>query len=106
MGPLEVWLLASVATLNWRMALRYYTVGHARDVSSLLHMEGELSRITSAFIEHLGATHIDGAYDKVLYWTHDNRFPLRLLRPYRGVELELAQQFMEWLRQYYPEWAA
>jgi dihydrodipicolinate synthase/N-acetylneuraminate lyase len=102
----ECGLLASIATLNWRMALRYFAVGHDRDVSSLLRMEGELSHIASAFIEQLGATHIDGAYDKVLYWTHDDRFPLRLLPPYNSVELELARQFRAWLRQYYSEWAA
>jgi hypothetical protein len=31
-----------------------------------------------------GRSAIDGAYDKVLWWLHDARFPLRLLPPYYG----------------------
>ena len=102
----ECGLLASVATLNWRMAQRYFAVGQHRDLASLLHIEGELSRIAAAFIEQLGGAHIDGAYDKVLYWMHDDRFPLRLLPPYAGVAPHLAKQFKDWLRECYPEWAA
>jgi dihydrodipicolinate synthase/N-acetylneuraminate lyase len=102
----ECGLLASVATLNWRMALRYFETGRERSTQALFRMEAQLSRIATGFIEHFGETHIDGAYDKVLYWMHDTRFPLRLLPPYNGFERELAEEFRNWLRQCYPEWAA
>lgn len=102
----ECGLLASLATLNWQRALRYFEAGSTRRMTELLPLEGELSHIGSALTEFLGVGHIDAAYDKVLYWLHDERFPLRLLRPYSSIELERATQFRDWLRRSYPEWAA
>ena len=104
----ECGLLASIATLNWRLALRYFEVGHARDVNELLRMEAELSRIGAEFAECVGggATHIDGAYDKALYRLHEPSFPLRLLPPYAGADPKNLDRFREWLREHYPRWAA
>jgi dihydrodipicolinate synthase/N-acetylneuraminate lyase len=103
----ECGLLASVATLNWRLGLRYFQLGHTRSVDELLRMEADLSRVGTAFVECVGggATHIDGAYDKALYRLHDPRFPLGLLAPYQGVDPTNVDRFGEWLRAHYPQWA-
>lgn len=69
-------------------------------------MEGEVSRIASALVEHLGATHIDGAYDKVLYWLHDDRFPLRLLPPHAGGRTEGSESLTGLVAGTYPDWVA
>ena len=52
-----------------------------------------------------GVTRIDGAYDKVLWWLHDPRFPLRLLPPYQAAEPSAAEAFLRYLRQELPHWA-
>jgi dihydrodipicolinate synthase/N-acetylneuraminate lyase len=103
----ECGLLASVATLNWRLGLRYFQMGHARNVDELLRMEADLSSIGTAFVECVGGgtTHIDGAFDKALYRLHDPRFPLGLLAPYAGVDPTNVDRFGEWLREHYPQWA-
>jgi dihydrodipicolinate synthase/N-acetylneuraminate lyase len=103
----ECGLLASVATLNWRMALRYFETGRKREADTLFRMEGELSQIGSAFIECVGGgtTHIDGAFDKALYRLHEPRFPLRLLPPYAGAHDANVDGFRVWLCEHYPQWA-
>jgi dihydrodipicolinate synthase/N-acetylneuraminate lyase len=102
----ECGLLASVATLNWRLGLRYFQMGNRRNVDELLRMEADLSRIGAAFVECVsgGAIHIDGAFDKALYRLHEPRFPLALLAPYEGVEPTNVDRFGEWLRERYPQW--
>jgi dihydrodipicolinate synthase/N-acetylneuraminate lyase len=104
----ECGLLASIATLNWRLGLRYFELGHARDVDELLRMEAELSHISAAFADCAGGgtSHIDGAYDKALYRLHEPRFPLRLLPPYAGTDETNVERFKDWLREHYPRWAA
>jgi hypothetical protein len=76
-------------------------------VNVLMRLEGELSRIAAIFAEYVsgGRLRIDGAYDKVLYQLHDERFPLRLLPPYAGAETAAADRFAAWLRAEYPDWA-
>jgi dihydrodipicolinate synthase/N-acetylneuraminate lyase len=103
----ECGLLASIATLNWRLGLRYFQVGRTRHVDELLRMEAELSRIGAAFAECVGGgtTHIDGAFDKALYRLHASRFPLRLLQPYVGADPTNVERFRHWLREHYPHWA-
>jgi dihydrodipicolinate synthase/N-acetylneuraminate lyase len=101
----ECGLLASISTVSWRMTLRYFEAGQHRDIEGLMRMEGDVSEIAAALLQHIGPGHIDGAYDKVLYWLHADRFPLRLLPPYTGAEVEQAKQFRDWLRRYYPDWA-
>ena len=103
----ECGLLASIATLNWRLGLRDFEVGRAREVDELLRMEAELSTIAAAFLECVGGgtPYIDGAFDKALYRLHDARFPLRLMPPYAGVDPTNVERFREWLREHYAQWA-
>jgi hypothetical protein len=48
---------------------------------------------------------IDGAYDKVLWRLHDQRFPLRLLPPYQGADESAALEFLSFLQTDFPHWA-
>ncbi|MBV9602928.1 MAG: hypothetical protein JOZ87_39600, partial [Chloroflexi bacterium] len=44
--------------------------------------------------------------DKVLWWLHDPRFPLRLLPPYQGADQAAAAAFAGFVREHYPQWVA
>ena len=83
---------------------RYFDAGCARDVDILVQLEGELSRIGQQFAATVGggAALIDGAFDKVLWRLHDNRFPLRLLPPYEGAHPAAADAFFGFLQTHYP----
>jgi dihydrodipicolinate synthase/N-acetylneuraminate lyase len=100
-------LLISLASTNLALGQRYFDAGGARDVDTLVELEGELSQIGQAFAAIVGggAVRIDGAFDKVLWRLHDPRFPLRLLPPYGGAEPSVADQFLDFLQQRYPRWA-
>jgi hypothetical protein len=97
-----------VATLNLAMGQRYFDAGMRRDVSTLLAMQAELFQLGRTFQEAVsgGHTRIDGAYDKVLWWMHDRRFPLRLLPPYQGANPVWAATFADYVRDHYPGWIA
>jgi dihydrodipicolinate synthase/N-acetylneuraminate lyase len=101
-------LLISVGTLNLAQGLRYFEAGQRRELDVLLRMEGELGRLGERFIERVseGRTLIDGAYDKVLWWLHDRRFPLRLLPPYAGATEAGAEAFAAFVAEAYPAWVA
>jgi hypothetical protein len=103
----EPGLLISLATLNLEMGKRYFAAGQARDVATLIQLDGELHTIGQHFLSMVseGRAPIDGAYDKVLWWLHDQRFPLRLLPPYAGANKAAAQRFLAYLRECYPNWA-
>jgi dihydrodipicolinate synthase/N-acetylneuraminate lyase len=103
----ECGLLMSVASVNLDMARRYFDAGCARDMQSLVRMEGELDALSSELVRLVsgGVTRIDGAFDKVLWWLHDRRFPLRLLPPYDGATHTSAEAFAAFVSQRYPEWA-
>ncbi len=103
----ECGLLISLATMNLAMGQRYFDAGRARDVDTLVHLAGELSQIGQQFAATVGggAALIDGAFDKVLWRLHDNRFPLRLLPPYEGAHPAAADAFFGFLQTHYPHWA-
>jgi dihydrodipicolinate synthase/N-acetylneuraminate lyase len=104
----ECGLLISLGTLNLIMGQRYFAAGQQHDLSALLRMETELTRLGEKFHECVsgGRTLIDGAYDKVLWWLHDNRFPLRMLPPYQGATPAGAGAFAKFVRDNYPAWVA
>jgi dihydrodipicolinate synthase/N-acetylneuraminate lyase len=103
----ECGLLISLASTNHDMGRRYFDAGRARDVETLLQLEGEVHEISKEFHACVGGgiSRIDGAYDKVLWRLHDPRFPLRLLPPYMGADTAAADRFLELLRNKYPSWA-
>jgi dihydrodipicolinate synthase/N-acetylneuraminate lyase len=104
----ECGLLISLGTLNLGQGLRYFEAGRRGDVRTLLRMEADLTRLGEKFIEAIsgGRTPIDAAFDKVLWWLHDERFPLRLLPPYQGANPVAASAFAAFVRENYPEWVA
>jgi dihydrodipicolinate synthase/N-acetylneuraminate lyase len=103
----EPGLLMSIASLNLDRAQQFFDAGCTRDVATLVRLDEDLHRISAEFAAVVGggATRIDGAYDKVLWWFHDRRFPLRLLPPYAGASEDSAQKFGQFLRENYPDWA-
>ncbi len=104
----ECGLLISLGTLNLRQGQRYFEAGQRGDLRTLLGMEADLTRLGEQFIDSVssGRTAIDAAYDKVLWWLHDHRFPLRLLPPYQGANPVAAAAFAEYVRENYPVWVA
>jgi dihydrodipicolinate synthase/N-acetylneuraminate lyase len=102
----ECGLLISLATLNLQRGQDYFTAGQRGDAKTLMHMEAELSRLGQALRECLGGGLIDGAFDKVLWWLHDQRFPLRLLPPYQGASVDAAARFAAFVGENYPDWMA
>jgi dihydrodipicolinate synthase/N-acetylneuraminate lyase len=104
----ECGLLISLATLNLQQGQRYFQAGQRGDLQTLLHMEADLTRLGEKFLQGVsgGRSPIDAAYDKVLWWLHDQRFPLRLLPPYEGVRPAAAAAFAAWVRENYPAWVA
>jgi dihydrodipicolinate synthase/N-acetylneuraminate lyase len=103
----EPGLLISLALTNFSRAKRFFAAGQARDVASLFRMDAELHAIGQQFLATIseGRAPIDGAYDKVLWWLHDQRFPLRMLPPYQGASEGAARAFLSFLREHYPGWA-
>lgn len=103
----ECGLLISVASMNLQMGQRYFEAGRQRDMETLTRLERELSEITRAFTECVGGgvTHIDGAYDKVLWQLHDPDFPVRLLPPYNGADPAAADTFLKFVKHRFPQWA-
>jgi dihydrodipicolinate synthase/N-acetylneuraminate lyase len=103
----EPGMLISLATTNLLQGKQYFAAGQARDVGTLMRLEGELHAIGQEFLATVseGRTLIDGAFDKVLWWLHDRRFPLRMLPPYQGATEAAAQKFASFLLQHYPHWA-
>lgn len=103
----EPGLLISLATTNLAQGKRYFAAGQARDLDTLLRMDAELHDISQAFQTTVseGRALIDGAYDKVLWWLHDRRFPLGLLPPYVGASISAAERFASFLEEHYPDWA-
>jgi dihydrodipicolinate synthase/N-acetylneuraminate lyase len=101
-------LLISLGTLNLARGLRYFDAGQRGDLPTLLRMEADLTRLGDKLIDTVGGgrTRIDAAYDKVLWWLHDQRFPLRLLPPYQGANPAAAAAFAAFVRETYPEWVA
>ncbi|MCA1646879.1 MAG: dihydrodipicolinate synthase family protein [Chloroflexi bacterium] len=103
----ECGLLISLAATNLAMGRRYFEAGRARDVHTLVNMEGELSQIGQKFATIVGGAvvRIDGAFDKVLWRLHDPRFPLRLFPPYEGADPSAADEFLAFLQDEHPRWA-
>jgi dihydrodipicolinate synthase/N-acetylneuraminate lyase len=101
----ECGFLVSLGSTNFNRTHAYFRAGRERDVETLVRMEGEVHAISREFARTVGPGHMDGAYDKVLWWLHDRRFPLRLLPPYAGASEAAADAFLGFLREQYPEWA-
>ena len=82
-------LLASLSTVHPERAHEFVATGDERRAELM----GELETVAGT-LAGLGRHrfHIDGAFDKLLYRTHDPVFPLRLLPPYASAtEADFAQ---------------
>jgi dihydrodipicolinate synthase/N-acetylneuraminate lyase len=75
----DVGLLISIATAHYARAQEFVAgddAARGQAVAELRAMVGSLKEISA------GRSHIDGAFDKMLYRLTDPTFPLRLLPPY------------------------
>jgi dihydrodipicolinate synthase/N-acetylneuraminate lyase len=101
----EVGLLISLAATNWKGAHAFFEAGQRRDASTLVAQHQELIGILQILLEGGRPAHMDGAFDKMLWKLHDERFPLRLLPPYEGASDQGFTRFRTALRERYPHWA-
>jgi dihydrodipicolinate synthase/N-acetylneuraminate lyase len=101
----ECGLLASLVTLNWTACQAFFDAGSRGEWKKLLALQAEITGLTQALIACAGSeARIDGAYDKMLWRMHDDRFPLRLLPPYAGVSEEAFQKFAGIVARQYRRW--
>jgi dihydrodipicolinate synthase/N-acetylneuraminate lyase len=98
-------LLASYAPLNLDVARQFFEAGQRRDTRTLFELHGELAGLNRELAQCVaGGAHMDGAFDKLLWRVHDERFPLRLLPPYASSTEEDFHRFVAVLREKYPRW--
>lgn len=101
----ECGLLASASTLNHRRCRELFDAARNGDAAKLTAFDEELRAVTQELLAAVGAgPHMDGAFDKLLWRLHDDRFPLRLLPPYLGADESAVGQFIEGVRTRAPRW--
>lgn len=101
----ECGLLISLAATNWKSAYAFFEAGRKRDVAALTEQHRELIGVLQILLAAGGGqAHMDGAFDKMLWRLHDDRFPLRLLPPYDGASEEGFEQFRTALKERFPRW--
>lgn len=102
---LEAGFLISIASIHWKTAKQFYQAGVERQAAQLTAYTAELEKIHSALIRIVGSQgHIDGVYDKLFSKIADRRFPLRLLPPYNYAKDESFMEFVNCIREQYPNW--
>lgn len=102
----ECGLLISLAAMNWKAAHRFFEAGRRQEAAPLLATQREMMSIGRELAGIVGAqAHMDGAYDKLLWKLHDERFPLRLLPPYEAADESCFERLSAALREKYPNWA-
>lgn len=101
----EVGLLISLAATNWKGAHDFFAAGQRQDAPALVARHQELVGILQMLLEGGRPAHMDGAFDKLLWKLHDERFPLRLLPPYESATDAGFARFQTALRERYPHWA-
>lgn len=102
----ECGLLVSLASANLCAGREFYEAGRRGDAETLLALQAELGELREALHALVGdGAHMDGAFDKLFCRLHDERFPLRLLPPYVGVEEGVFERFHELLRTRFRRWA-
>ncbi|GAA2374191.1 hypothetical protein Cme02nite_03230 [Catellatospora methionotrophica] len=103
-GHPEAGLLLSMSSINPALAGELFAAGAGGDLDTVEQLSAELGGITAALVEALGGGRIDGAYDKCFNRVHDERFPLRLLAPYRGATEAEYAAFAAAVTERYPHW--
>jgi len=101
----ECGLLASVAPLNSATCRMFFEAGRVGNRPLLLELQKEIAHLTEHLLALAGASAlIDGAFDKMLWKMHDDRFPLRLLPPYSGASEEGFRKFAALVQSRFPRW--
>jgi dihydrodipicolinate synthase/N-acetylneuraminate lyase len=98
-------LLASGSTLNHARCRDLFDAGRRRDHEALTRFGEELTAVSAELRTAVGpGPHMDGAFDKLLWRMHDDRFPLRLLPPYQCAPDDAPRRFREGLQRAAPMW--
>jgi dihydrodipicolinate synthase/N-acetylneuraminate lyase len=98
-------LLASTSTLQHGGCRALIEAVERRDTLELTRIGAELTLVGRELRSAVGpGPHMDGAFDKLLWRMHDDRFPLRLLPPYQGAPDDAVQKFREGLARSVPQW--
>ena len=102
---LDVGLLISVASINWKAAKLFYNSCVGKKVSEINKCILQLKDIHKNLFEIVGRQgHIDGVYDKMFSKIADNNFPLRLQPPYTYADDSSFLKFEEYIKNSYPQW--
>ena len=97
--------LVSYASLNWRLANRYFAAAVAGDRAAVAVMRKQQDGVLAILREATGnVAHMDGAFDLLFVKHHLPEFPLRLLPPYAAVNEAGFARFIEGVRRAHPEW--
>jgi hypothetical protein len=84
----ECSLLCSFGLLCPKTTWQFFEAGRKKDLPTLWAVHKELNEFAAAVFAPVENECIDGAYDKTLARLADERFPNRLLPPYRGLTEE------------------
>jgi dihydrodipicolinate synthase/N-acetylneuraminate lyase len=101
-GPCS--LLAAIETVSHPFARKFFYAAQQKDFNQLFSMNRRLRALTSNLLSlYQNGAHIDGAFDKIYHKLVDQRFPLRLLPPYRGADDEIFTSFKRCIAEFFPE---
>ena len=97
--------LVSYASLSWTLTKRYFEAVVTGDRATVARLREQQEGVIRIMREATGKmAHMDGAFDLMFVKRHLPEFPLRLLPPYARVSDEAFEQFIDGVRQAYPEW--
>ena len=95
--------LVSVAATDLKLANRYFKAGLNHDYEKLILIERELGLIRGHLIKTVGASAMDGAYDKVCVKMELPEFPLRLRPPYEFISDAEFAKYRDYIRRNFPD---
>jgi len=100
----ECGLLVSLGVSRLSRVWEIFHAAKNKDFPRMLQFYGEVMGMTDGLFSMVGTDLIDGAYDKMFIRTVDPSFPLRLLPPYTAATEAQFAQYVEFLRERYPQW--
>ena len=101
----ECSLLSSFGVMLPSRTQEFFECGRARDFDKLFRLQAEYLAVTADIMSPLsGASHMDGAYDKMWVRLGGVPMPLRLLSPYESFSEEEYEQCRRILFDKYADW--
>ncbi len=81
----ECSLLCSFGTLFPNSTREWFEAAKKQDFSAVWRLHRQFAELETILFSHVTTQNIDGAFDKVLTWLTNPRFPTSLLPPYEGL---------------------